>query len=80
MFSNIGICTLSFKTLQFLPYPFKDFNSYLILLNIGIPSFIFLNIDILTLCFQTLEFVPYPLKRCNSYLILLKILIPTLSF
>ena len=56
--------------MEFLPYPFEHWNSYLILLNFGIP----------TLSFYTLEFVRYFFEHWNSYLLLLKIGIPTLSF
>ena len=60
MLLNIGIPTLSFQTLEFLPYPFKHCNSYVIFLNVGI----------LTLSFHTREFLPYPFKHLISHLIL----------
>ena len=67
--------------MEFLPYPFKLWNSYPGLLSIGSP----------TLSFQTLEFLPYRFKHWNSHLILkkkhwnfnrilLNVGIPTLSF
>ena len=56
--------------MEFLPYPFKDWNTQLILLNI----------EILTLSSSILEFLPYPFKLWNSYLILSNFEILTLSF
>ena len=56
--------------LEFLPYPFKHWNSYPVLLNVGIA----------TLSFETLEFSPYPFKHWNFNRILLNVGIPTLSF
>ena len=56
--------------MEFSPDRFKHWNSYLVLLNTGIP----------TLSLQTLEFLPYPFKRWNFHLILLNIGILTLSF
>ena len=50
---NIGICTLSFQTLEFAHYLFKHWNSKFALTNIGIR----------TLSFQTLEVAPYPFKH-----------------
>ena len=68
--SNIGICTLSFQTLEFVPCRFKHWNAHLILSNIGIRD----------LSFQTLEFAPYPFKHWISHLILLNIGIRSLCF
>ena len=72
--------TLSFQTLEFLPYPFKYWNSYLIVLKIEILTLSLSNIGIPTLSFQSLECVPYPLKDLSSPVILLNIEIPTLCF
>ena len=69
-FIHIRIFTSSFQTLEFWPYLFRDWNSYLI----------HLNIVSLSLLLYTLEFWPvsinlgililsFPYNHCNSFLI-----------
>ena len=69
-------------TLEFWPYPFKDWNSDLIFSNMRILSLSLIppDIGILSLSFQTLEFWPYTSKHWNSDIIPPNIGILTLSF
>ena len=71
MLLNPGICILYFQTLEFAPYPFKDWIRTLNLSNIGIRALsfqrldsdpIFSNLGILNLPLQTLELAPYPFQ------------------
>ena len=68
-FINTGILAISFQTLEFWPFFYKHWNSYLIHSQIGIsdPTFytllfdlILRNIGILALFLQTLEFLSDP--------------------
>ena len=71
IFTNIGILTISFQTLEFWPFFFyKHWNSYLIHPQIGISGPIF----------YSLEFSPHPSEHLNSGPILTNTGILMLSF
>ena len=92
IFIHIGILTSSFQTLQFWPYLYTHWSSYLIVLNLGIRALflctfthwhfdlILENIVILALSCYTLEFGSHPLKHWTSSPIFINIGILTISF
>lgn len=75
IFIHVGILTSSFQTLQFWPYLYTHWISYLIVLNLGTRALflctfthwhfdlILENIAILALSCYTLEFGSHPLKH-----------------
>ena len=66
---NIGLLIVHFHTLEFWPYPSKQFNSDLFPPNRGVVPFSF-QILKFWIPFQTLELWPFPSKHWNSDLIL----------
>ena len=92
IFIHIGILTSSFQTLQFWPYLYTHWSSYLIVLNLGIRALflctfthrhfdlILENIAILALSCYTLEFGSHPLKHWTSSPIFVNTGILTISF
>ena len=90
IFIQFGILTSSFRTLQFWPYLYTHWSSYLIVLNLGIRSYIICthwffdlknkNTGMLALFLWALELWSYDSKEWNSRPFFINTGILTLSF